>query len=225
MCVYPRRRRLPSLDFARLRKNQSDREVVQARNCVLVAPNEYVLSGLLRGCLGSAHAMQSPHPIGARIVVIDQRLARFEVGAHEWNESFIVACPPYGLLATDARATTASLTLPHAAARPWAPAHVRAKRTAGGDVAISWIRCARIGGDAWGPGEPPLSDGAEAYQVDIFSGSAVIRSLVTTTPSYLYTAAQQSTDFGGSVSSLHFRVAQLDSAQAPGLNTELTVTL
>ncbi|MGH6949617.1 MAG: baseplate multidomain protein megatron, partial [Vitreimonas sp.] len=62
-------------------------EIVQARTCTLVAPNEYELSGFLRGRLGSAHAMRAPHPVGARIVALDRRLARTEIGAHEWHEA------------------------------------------------------------------------------------------------------------------------------------------
>jgi hypothetical protein len=30
--------------------------------------------------------MRAPHPVGARIVKLDQRLARVSVNAHEWHE-------------------------------------------------------------------------------------------------------------------------------------------
>jgi hypothetical protein len=57
-------------------------EVIQARECLLVGDNEYELSNFLRGCMASAHAMQTPHPIGARIVVLNDQLTRMEIGAH-----------------------------------------------------------------------------------------------------------------------------------------------
>jgi hypothetical protein len=198
---------------------------VQARNCVLVGDSEYELSGFLRGCLGSAHAMQAPHPVGARIVLLDAKLARMEIGAHEWCEALQVAAPPFGLLATDARAAVQTVTLPHAAARPWAPAHVRAVRDASGDIAISWIRCARAGGDSWGAGDVPLGEASEAYQLDILDGAIVKRSVAVSSPGYAYLAASQIADFGAAPASLHIRVAQLDSSGTPGLNTELTITL
>jgi hypothetical protein len=200
-------------------------EIVQARDCVLVGDNEYELSNFLRGCLGSAHAMQAPHSAGARVVVLDNQLTRMDIGAHEWREPLQVIAPPAGLLPTDVRATVQSVTLPHAGARPWAPAHVRATRSASGDVAVSWIRCARTGGDSWGPGDVPLGELSEAYQLDILSGSIVKRGVTVTNPAYTYSAANQIADFGAPPASLHVRVAQLDSGGTPGLNTELTITL
>lgn len=101
-------------------------EIVQARSCTLVAPNEYELRGFLRGQLGSAHAMREPHPGGARIVKLDHRLARVDIASHEWGETISFVVPPAEVLATDARASSLDAALPHAAVRPWAPAHLRA---------------------------------------------------------------------------------------------------
>ena len=170
--------------------------------------------------------MRAPHPAGARIVKLDPRLDRLEVGAHEWRETLTLTAPPAGAPASDPRATQAAVTLAHAALRPWAPAHLRAKRAASGDVAISWIRCARTGGDAWGPGEPPLGVDAERYQLEILGGGgAVLRTITVTTPAFTYAAADQTADFGGLPGSLRLRLAQLDNAGLTGLNNELTITL
>lgn len=201
-------------------------EIIQAQACVLTDANEYQLSGLLRGRLGSSHAMRSPHPVGTRIVVIDRRLARVDMQAHEWGEPIVFSAPPSGAFSSDPRTASQTLTLPHAAVRPWAPAQVRAVRKTGGDVAISWIRCARIGGDAWGAGDPPLGAESEAYMLDIVDGAGVTkRSVTVTSPSYLYAAANQTTDFGALPASLRLRVRQFGDGGAPGLNTELTITL
>lgn len=201
-------------------------EIVQARECELVAPGEYQLSHFLRAQLGSAHAMRAPHPVGARIVKLDARLARADINAHEWGEPLTFSAPPSGALATDARAEIFSLALPHAAARPWPPAHLRAKRVAGGDVSISWIRCARIGGDTWGTGDPPLSAPSEAYVLEILDGAGVLKRRVNvSTPGYLYGAADQTADFGAPPASLRLRVAQIGENGAAGLNKELTITL
>lgn len=200
-------------------------EIVQARACVLVGPGEYELSGFLRGCLGSAHAMRAPHPVGARFVVIDHRLSRLDVGAYEWGEALSLVAPPFGAAASDASATQAPVTLPHAALRPWPPAHLRARRVGGGDVAIGWVRRARLGGDAWGAGEPPLGEAAESYRLEILDGAAVVRSVTAAAPAFLYTAADQTADFGAPPASLRLRVAQIAASGAPGLNKELTITL
>lgn len=200
-------------------------EIVQARSCVLAAPGEYDLSGFLRGRLGSAHAMRAPHPVGARIIALDPRLVRANIGAHEWGESLAFAAPPYARASSDPRAATLTEILPHAALRPWAPAHVRGRREASGDVTLSWVRCARVGGDAWSEGEPPLGEPSEAYRVEILSGASVIRTAETAVPAYLYQAAQQVADFGALPVSLSIRVMQLRATGAPGLKTELTIPL
>ncbi|MES1201784.1 MAG: glycoside hydrolase/phage tail family protein [Pseudomonadota bacterium] len=200
-------------------------EIVQARNAVLVAPNEYELSGFLRGQQGSAHAMRAPHPVGTRIVALDTRLARFDINAHEWGEALTLTVPPAGGVVTDARAFHTSVTLPHAAARPWSPAHLRASRQAGGDVAISWVRCARIGGDSWGAGEPPLNEPAESYRLDILDGAVLKRSVTPTSASYLYSAADQTADFGTLPTNIRVQAAQIDASGVPGLKTDLNLPL
>jgi hypothetical protein len=180
----------------------------------------------MRGQLGSAHAMRVPHPVGARIIKLDARLVRADIAAHEWNEPLSFVAAPAGALASDPRAAQTTLMLPHAAPRSWAPAHLRATRDASGDVLISWVRCARIGGDAWSAGEPPLGAPAEAYLLEILDGGgAVVRQLTVAGPSYLYATGDQTADFGAPPGSLRLRVAQIGENGATGLNTELTITL
>lgn len=200
-------------------------EIIQAANCELVEPGVYELRTFLRGRQGSAHAMRAPHPVGARIVKLDQRLARANIASHEWGEQLTFIAPPAGAPASSNRAEAAELILPHAALRPWAPAHLRAERDASGDVAITWVRCARIGGDAWGAGEPPLGFPGESYVLEILDSGDPIRTETTSVPSFTYSAAAQTADFGGLPGSLHIRVAQIGESGATGLNTELTITL
>lgn len=200
-------------------------EIIQAAQCELVEPGVYQLRTFLRGRQGSAYAMRAPHPAGARIVKLDQRLVRTNIAAHEWEEALTFIAPPSGALPSSNRAERAYLVLPHAAARPWPPAHLRATRDASGDVEISWVRCARIGGDAWGPGEPPLGFPAESYVLEILDGGAPIRTETTSIPSFSYGAAAQTADFGSLPGSLHIRVAQKGESGATGLNSELTITL
>jgi hypothetical protein len=198
-------------------------EIVQASRCTLVGDREYELSGFLRGCLGSAHAMRAPHPAGARIVRIDDRLARLDIQAHEWGEQLRLVVPPAGA-STAQRAAVADVVLPHAGARLWAPAHLRAVRLSNGDVSVSWVRCARSG-DAWGPGDPPLGAASELYRLDILGGAGLVRSVNVAAPSYVYSAAAQTLDFASPPPNLLFRVAQVGDGGATGLNAELTITL
>jgi hypothetical protein len=206
-------------------ESEGEWEIVQAARCELVEPGVYELSVFLRGRQGSAHAMRAPHPAGARILKLDQRLVRANVGAHEWGEDLVFIAPPAGTLPTSSRAATTDIVLPHAAVRPWAPAHVRAVRDASGDVSIAWVRCARNGGDSWGAGEPPVGFPVERYVLEVLDGGDPIRTEATDVPSFTYSAAAQTADFGSLPGLLHIRVAQVGESGATGLNIELTITL
>jgi hypothetical protein len=58
---------------------------------------------------------------------------------------------------------------------------VRGLRSAG-DLAISWIRRTRLGGDSWDAAEVPLGEETERYEVDILDGPTVKRTLTATSP-------------------------------------------
>jgi hypothetical protein len=101
------------------------------------------------------------------------------------------------------------------ALRPLAPVHVRATRVAGG-VRIRWVRRTRRDGDSWAAGEVPLAEEREAYEVDVLSGSSVVRVLQAGAPEVLYTAASEAADFGGAQASLSVRVFQLSATVGRG---------
>ncbi|SNT76859.1 hypothetical protein SAMN05444959_1333 [Paracoccus seriniphilus] len=84
--------------------------------------------------------------------------------------------------------------------RPFSVAHVeepwRTPRTPG-DLTIRWTRRSRVlAADSWGGLEVPLEEELEAYEVEILDGATVKRVLSTTTASAVYTAAQQTADWG-----------------------------
>jgi hypothetical protein len=92
--------------------------------------------------------------------------------------------------------------------------HLAAQRQANGDLALSWIRRTRIGGDSWEGVEVPLGEEREAYLVTVFNAAGVaVRSYQTTAPSLIYPAADQGIDFpAGTPRPLSLSVAQLSAA-------------
>jgi SPP1 family predicted phage head-tail adaptor len=92
-----------------------------------------------------------------------------------------------------------------------------------GDLALSWVRRTRIGGDSWDSVEVPLAEETERYEVDILDGPDVVRTISSSTPSLTYTAAEQTADFGAPQSSLSLRVYQLSPVFGRG--TPHTTTL
>ena len=80
--------------------------------------------------------------------------------------------------------------------------------------------------DAWEQVEVPIAEDLESYDVQILDGAAVKRTLTSSTTSVLYSAAQQSSDWGaplGPGQTLAIRIFQLSNRLGRG--TPATVTL
>ena len=114
--------------------------------------------------------------------------------------------------------------------RPFSVAHVdhplRTPRVPG-DLTIRWTRPSRsLAAESWGGLEVPLAEELEAYEVEIPGSAAVKRLLSATTTSAIYTAAQQSADWGaplGPGDTLDIRISQLSALVGRG--APKTVTL
>jgi hypothetical protein len=190
-------------------------EVFQFELASLIGPQTYELSVLLRGQGGSEEAMVASVPAGARFVLLDSAVSPVDmtpadVGLpHNWT---------YGP-ATRAIGDSSYATTVHAFSgmglRPFSPVYVRAVRSAG-DLAISWARRTRIGGDNWEQVEVPLAEDGEAYEVEILDGSTVKRTLTASTPGATYTSADQLTDFGTLQSAVDVRVYQTTPSYGRG---------
>jgi hypothetical protein len=63
----------------------------------------------------------------------------------------------------------------------------------GGDLLVSWIRRARVGGDVW-DGEVPLGEGVERYRIRVLDGATVLREVQVETPVFTYAAALRAAD-------------------------------
>jgi hypothetical protein len=85
---------------------------------------------------------------------------------------------------------------------------------------ITWLRRSRIGGDGWGEGsDVPLSEDSELYDVEILAGDdvTVLRTISgLTTPTCIYTAAQQIADFGSAPATVNVNVYQISGEVGRG---------
>ena len=93
-----------------------------------------------------------------------------------------------------------------------------------GDIALTWMRRTRLGGDSWVGLDVPLNEEVEAYEIDVLGGADVKRTLSVSVTSATYTSADQIADFGSDdFPTLTLRIAQL--SQAFGRGTEREATL
>jgi hypothetical protein len=171
-----------------VRRPDGEWEIVQFLSAELVAPDRYRLRGLLRRRTGPAHDSTGTLPAGADVVVLDERLGGVEVGSTERGSPLLWRAVPLGA-SGEALATEADFTWRGLAFRPLAPVQLRARRLPDGAVRISWIRQTRIAGDGWA-GEPPLSEEAEAYRMEVLVDGLMARAWEVDRAAVIYTREQ-----------------------------------
>ena len=199
-------------------------EILQFQSAALVAADTYTLSGLLRGRYGTEAATAS-HGSGEVFLLLSAsaitRVAtgRSWLGLERWYRAVTS-----GLALADA--DTLSFICRGAALKPWAPCHLKGARDDAGTLVITWVRRARL--DApWldGTDAVPLCEDREAYDLDILDGAGAVRRTFTglTSPSTIYTAAQQTTDFGAVQTVVRVRVFQISAAVGRGNPKEAVI--
>ncbi|RBI69037.1 hypothetical protein DQW77_15965 [Roseovarius sp. TE539] len=205
-------------------------EVLQAGSAELIAPGRYRLTRLLRGQRGTEDAMGRPAPAGARVVVLDDALTPLPIAEGDlglpWSWRLGPASRPF----TDETYVALAFTPAGVGLRPFSVGHVTQPWLTGrvpGDLEIGWVRRSRaLSADSWTAAEVPLGEETEAYLLEILDGAAVKRRLQVSAPRAIYSAADQTADWGGLLGpgdTLTVRIAQLSALYGPG--APRTVTL
>lgn len=187
---------LEGANVAALINTSGQVEIIQFTTVTPRGLSTYRLSGLQRGRKGSEWAVDT-HVSGDRFILLEPTACR-------------IATVPLGYLNTTRYEKVvgvndvfdAVMPVPRiftgTAEKPYAVAWITSSRDdLTNDLTISWFNRTRIGGDWLDiPSEGvPLGEAHEAYDVDILATDAsVIRTLTTTSPSVVYTDANQTTD-------------------------------
>jgi hypothetical protein len=186
-------------------------EVIAFGTAELVAPATYRLTRLLRGQAGTLPEI-GPVSAGRAVIVLDGRATTLAVPP-QWLESG-TSLRVYGG-AADLAGRPQPLALDRDPLLPLPPAHLRARRVANGDVALTWMRRSRADADGWAA-EAPLEHFPESYVVTIRNGGTAARTVSVPSPGWTYTAAMQAADFGGPPAAFPFTVAQVSPVLGPG---------
>lgn len=200
-------------------------ELLQFAQAELVGQNTYRLSRLLRAQLGTDDAMQAGASIGAQVVLLNAFVELLEIDPSEIGLQLTYRTGPASLGVSDNAFDQQSFTASGRGLRPLSPVHLRAKRLAGGDVKITWLRRTRIDGDPWGFVDVPLGEDIESYRTDILNGAAVLRQTSTTVAELIYTLAEQVSDFGQSVSLLSLNIQQISATYGAGTPAKVTLNV
>ncbi len=193
-------------------------EIIQFQNAQLIGPGLYALSRLLRGRRGTESAITA-HAVGERFVLLQELALTFMPAAlNERGKSYVfrALAPGQTLSAAYDYAHTYGMK----ALRPFAPVHTKGARSSGtsGDLSLVWTRRARLHAEWNDHIDVPLDEPEEMYEARIMDGAGVKRVFSgLSAPEVVYTAAQQTQDWGSSVPSVFtVQVCQISARYGNG---------
>jgi hypothetical protein len=212
-----------------LLKANGEVEVIQFQNVVQNSDGTYTLSTLLRGRRGT-DTMAHTHLSGETFVLLTPSTGVNKVELSLEDLNLVRYYKPVTEGALLENATAVGFVATGRPLKPYAPVHVAAALS-GSDIDLTWVRRTRING-AWNEsiGVVPLAETTEAYDIDIYNGPSVVRTLSidfgatpVAFPGITYTAAEITADFGSTPSTLSLAVYQKSSAVGRGFGYIVTV--
>lgn len=177
----------------------------------------------MRALAGTEPGQAAPVAAGARVVALSGATVPAGLQAHERGASLEWRFAPSGRAFTDPVSGAAAVAYDARDLRPLSPVHLRVARSSG-DLAFSWRRRTRIGGDDWTSPEVPLGETEERYLFELLDEGDVVLSREVTTPATTVTASEESALFADAPRyAFEVRIAQVSSAFGPGAPRQATV--
>lgn len=196
------------------------KEVVGFATATLVSADVYDLTDLLRGLLGTEEQV-GLHSANEEAVLLTGPGIKFlpfplaSLGI-EWHYKAV----PFG--GNEADFEGDPFTAEANNVLPLAVAHLGGVRETNLDWTLSWTRRTRAFIDPLRSDLIPLHEDSESYEVEVrnVGTGAVIATYTSTSPSLVYTEAQQIVDFGSAQASIRVAVFQISSRVGRGKPTE-----
>lgn len=206
------------------------KEIIGFVNATLTGPNTYKLDTLIRG-RRNTQTHTTDHAIGDKFLLLDQSVVHTvnHLNNGDIGQDFDFQLPSSGMELSDVGADgTVDLTYTAQMRTPFSAARVWGVRDASGNLTINWIRRTRAL-TSFLSGSAPLAEDSEKYEIDIFNGSTLLRTVKISwdedtmgdVPNYLYTAALQTTDgFTPSVDPVTIHLYQMSAVVGRGTVNE-----
>ncbi|MDH4581367.1 hypothetical protein E8F20_05690 [Pseudomonas sp. BN415] len=197
-------------------------EIVRFQTATLQGDGSYLISGFVRGDRGTEW-VAGLHQNGEWFVLLDDP-----------DNVFIdMAVGSIGVPATY-RGITSGATIDSASDVPFtyqgvnleclSPVSAKGSRDGSSNFSSTFTRRSRLSSSWWANGvEAPLGESAQAYEIDVMSGSTVKRTITASTPAFSYSAANQVSDFGSTQAAITFRIYQLSATVGRGYPLEVTL--
>jgi hypothetical protein len=192
-------------------------EVIQFKTALFISPGLYRLSGLLRGRLGTEHAVAG-HITGERFVLLSDALVDMVMGSGDAGRSITFSAVTYGLAEEDG--TGATIAYQAIALKPYAPVHVQGLRDASGNLTVSWVRRARVDAGWRDNVDVPLDEPNECYDVEAWYMGALARAWQVNSATIIYNASEQMADMGIVPAVLTIKIWQVSARVGRGYGLE-----
>ncbi len=115
---------------------------------MLTGSQTYRLTKLLRGRLGTEHAIRSPLALGAPVVLLNEAVAKIDGKPAERLAARFYRWGPQALDIADPAWQQTTFATKAVGRMPWSPVQIAGARNGGGDLTITWVRRTRFGGVA-----------------------------------------------------------------------------
>lgn len=197
-------------------------ELLQFADAELIGVNRYLLTTLLRGRHGTEHLVGTSVTDDFFVLVSGPGVVRLPLSTAQIGAAMVYRAITAGT--SFSSGTNQEFTGNGMALETFSPVHIRGSRDdVTDDLTITWIRRDRLHQTMRSGIELPNSEADESYSIDIMDGDTVVRTLTSSTTSVVYTAAQQTSDFGAPVPSVTVRVYQLSAIVGRGTPGEATI--
>jgi hypothetical protein len=194
-------------------------EIVQFITATLVSDGVYTLRRLIRGCRGTEWAMTG-HESAERFVLLrEEGMRRVPVENSQLGVERHYKAVTLGR--SLASATSHAFTAEAIGRKPFAPVDLRGTRDGSNNLSITFLRRTRMTVRIVGTLgiSIPLGESEERYEIDILSDASdptVLRTILATSTTAEYTAAQQTADGLTPGDPVEVRVYQISSVVGRG---------
>lgn len=197
-------------------------EIIQFQDAVEIATNQWQLSNLLRAQSGTDGAMEKGASSGAEVVLINGNVTNHALSSSELDAELYWQVGGLGKSNEDIDVIT--FTGGARANTPFSPVHLRAIRQPDG-IMLTWKRRSRFNADSWLGADVPVDEDELRYRLDIMNGSNIIGTVEISAHQYLYSVADELSDFMQTQAQITFSVTQIGGQIASGISRRATKLL
>lgn len=197
-------------------------ELLQFKNVTSLGGTRYRLSYLLRGRFGTEWAMRS-HLTGDHFILLTTAtIKRIIMPRADLGLMKLYRAVTRGALLD--QSVTRSFTNYGVGLKPYAPCFVTGSRDGGNNLTITWVRRDRYGAEWRDAIDVPMNEEFELYEADVIGATGTVaRTLKSSTPTVVYSAANQTTDFGAPKALITVVVYQMSETVGRGYGTTISI--